>query len=124
MTDSSEPPQVVDLAALLDVDLDAAVEHWVEIPGRGRMRFRPMSRAEAVHVTNVMQDPSKGIAEWERQAIATTSVEPKLSHADVKRWQDRAGSAGEIQIVSEFITAISGLGERDVGKEAATRFPG
>lgn len=90
----------------------------VEIPGVGTVKVRALTRGEALQV----QGQEMGIAEMEQKLIALAMVEPKLTEAEVKEWQDNS-TAGEIQVVTEVIVRLSGM-EQSAPKEAMKRFPG
>lgn len=88
----------------------------VEIPGVGTVKVRALTRGEALQV----QDVELPTAEMEQKLIAWAMVEPKLTEADVKEWQDNS-TAGEIQAVTEVIVRLSGM-EQHSPKEAMRRF--
>lgn len=79
-------------------------EEDIELPGVGTIRVRALSRAEALAVT----DKKMPVAEMEQRLLAMAMVDPVMSEADVRQWQDAAG-AGELEPVTEVIQRLSGL---------------
>lgn len=78
------------------------VEH--EIPGRGTVRIRTMTREEL----HSLRDKDTGVAE--RKVLAACVVDPQLTEDEVLLWQ-QASSAGELSDLVEKIMEISGLAE-------------
>lgn len=79
-------------------------EEDYEIPGRGRVRIRALSRTEVLDV----RGKSLPFDEVERRLVSLAMVAPRVSHADVKRWQDGSG-AGEIEKLTRRIMQMSKL---------------
>lgn len=77
-------------------------EAEVEIPGRGTVRVRTMTREEL----HSLRDPNTGIAE--RKVLAACMVDPQLTEDEVLLWQT-ASPAGELSVVVEKIMKLSGL---------------
>ena len=101
----------------------ALPEAEVEIPGKGTIRVRAMTRAEVLKIRSAVKDEADAIkrqAEIERKMLAVAVVEPDLTEDDVRRWQE-ASAAGEIDLVSDKVTELSGMGE-GADKEAYVEF--
>lgn len=96
----------------------ALPERDVAIPGRGTVRVRALTRAEALEIRGV-EIP---VAHMERKLVSAAMVAPKLSEKDVDRWQ-RAAAAGELEPVTDAITELSGM-KKTAGKEAVKTFRG
>lgn len=88
----------------------------IEIEGVGTVRVRPLTRGEALQVADKPLDA----AEMERKIIAWGLVEPALSEADIKAWQD-SSPAGDIQTVVDAIVRLSGM-EKHAAKQAYQQF--
>lgn len=88
----------------------------VEIPGRGAVKVRALTRGQALEVQGKEMD----VAEMERKLVAWAMVEPQLTEADVKAWQDNS-AAGELQVVTEAIIRLSGM-EKHADKAAVRTF--
>lgn len=88
----------------------------VEIPGVGTVQVRPLSRSEALQVQGVEMP----LLEMERRLLALALVEPKLTEAEIKQWQENS-PAGELQPVVEAIIRVSGL-EEAAAKAAYQQF--
>jgi hypothetical protein len=86
----------------------------VEIPGFGTIRVRGLTREEVLALQKVKGDPDA--AELERRTLALCLVEPKLTEEEVGQWQ-KVSPAGELEIVSEVIQRLSGLGDKPVKRE-------
>src|SRR5262245_19970765 len=86
-------------------------ERDVEIPGKGTVRVRALTRAEMHHATK----KGGGVADAdpevvERHMVATGLVDPVLTVAEVAKWFT-AASAAEAQPVIRAISELSGTGE-------------
>lgn len=73
------------------------------IPGRGKVKFRKLSRYEVLKAGE-MTDPLKS----EQFTLSRALVEPKLTEAQVATWQ-RGSGAFEINDLSTAINELSGL---------------
>lgn len=91
-------------------------EQDVEIPGRGTVRVRAMSRADVLEI----RDEELPVAEMERKLVSAAMVEPELTEDEVRRWQE-ASTAGELEPITEVIMQLSGL-EQDAPKRAMKKF--
>ncbi|MBL8926318.1 MAG: hypothetical protein JNM77_08765 [Pseudonocardia sp.] len=87
----------------------------VPLPGGGLVKVRPLSRAEALKV-----EASDAADVMEQRLVAAALVEPKLTEAQVAKWQE-VSPAGQIQAVVEAITRISGM-DQNAGKQAYADF--
>lgn len=74
-----------------------------EVPGVGVLKIRGLSRAEVLEVQKLTD-----IAQSDRRMISLAVVEPKLTEADVKVWQENSG-ASEIEDLTKAVAALSGL---------------
>lgn len=87
----------------------------VDVPGVGTVRVRGLSRAEVMAIRKATDnDPAtldgQRVLVLERKMISLAMVDPKLTEAEVKLWQD-AAPAGELQPVADRIQELSGLAE-------------
>lgn len=71
-----------------------------------------LSREQALHVANKNMPADQA----ERYVISRALIEPKLTEAEVKVWQENS-EAGEIQTVFEAVIRLSGM-TKDAGKDA------
>ena len=78
-------------------------EDDVEIAGVGTVRVRGLNRMEVFLITKI-DDP----VVQDRRIVAYGMVDPKLTEAEVQRWQE-VSAGGEIEIVSRAIYRLSGL---------------
>jgi hypothetical protein len=95
-------------------------EGELELEGVGvAFRFRSLSRAEMGPVRKAFQagEPE----EAERLMVAAALLEPKMTVAEVKRWQE-AAPPNEMEPLVEAIGRLSGL-LGDPVKEAMATFP-
>lgn len=83
-------------------------EEEVEIPGKGTVRVRSISRAELHSWNKPGKDADAG--ELERRTVQAGLIDPKLTYDEVCTWFENA-SAGEIQPVVKAIMRLSGLSE-------------
>lgn len=91
------------------IDRDALLkprtgEETVEIPGVGEVRVRALTRGEALSLKGVSDD----VARIEQCVLSLALVEPEMSEADVKAWQDTS-PAGEQQVVFDAVLRLSGM---------------
>lgn len=99
---------MIDKAALLKARFG---EETVEIPGVGEVRVRALTRGEALKVKG-----THDVAEVEQKVLAWAMVEPEMTEADVKAWQE-ASPAGELQVVFDAVLRLSGM-EKHADKAA------
>lgn len=96
----------------------------VEVPGVGTVRVRGLSRGEVIVMrkatdsAETLDGPRQLVIE--RKMIASAIVDPVLTEAEVKRWQD-ASPAGELDPVTNKISELSGLDD-DAAKKAVVEF--
>jgi hypothetical protein len=88
----------------------------VEVPGVGTVKVRSLSRAQAMS----LRDIEMTVAESEQKLLNWAMVEPELSIADVKVWQENS-PAGELQPITEAILRLSGM-ENSAPKQAMRDF--
>lgn len=81
------------------------VDH--EIPGLGWIQIRPLSRAEMIKAGQFGEGKT---LEYERYTLSKAVVNPKVTEADVARWQNGSFPT-EINAVAMKINEISGIGE-------------
>lgn len=94
----------------------AMPERVVEIPGKGSVRVRALTRGEVLR----FEQATNNNAYAERKAIAAALVEPRMTEDEVKAWQNRS-VAGDIKVVANAIAELSGLSGRP-DKEAYKSF--
>ena len=87
--------------------------------GRGVVRIKPLSRAEAME----LYDQEMSAAEMERAVLSRACVEPTFTFAEAAQWQEHSGAGGDILTVVEKILEISGM-KVGAGKAAYKRFRG
>jgi hypothetical protein len=88
----------------------------VEIPGKGVVQVRPLSRAQVLAI----QGQELPAAELEQRLLSQALVSPKVTAAQVKAWQEKS-PAGEIEPVAEAVMRLSGM-KADSAKEAVKTF--
>lgn len=90
----------------------------VELQRGGSVKVRGLSRAEALTIKGkeMPQD------EMEQKLLSAALVEPKLTEAEVKTWQE-SSPAGEIEDVTAAIMRLSGM-EKAAAKAAYKEFRG
>lgn len=93
-------------------------EDSYEIPGVGTVRFRALTRGEALEVVG----KELPYDEMERRLLSMAMVDPKLTEDEVRQWQ-AASPAGELEPICSAIQALSGL-EEAAAKGAYQRFRG
>lgn len=101
----------------------ALPEGEVDLPGKGTVRVRALTRAEVMRVRSSVksiEDAIKRVAELERKMLALAMVEPALTEDEVLRWQE-ASLAGEMEPVVQRVQELSGLIE-GAAKEAYREF--
>ncbi len=81
----------------------------VEIPGKGTVRVRALTRAEALSCQSVKDGPGR-VEAIERKMLALAMVDPEMTEAEVGRWQ-KASVAGEMDRVGNKIQELSGMTE-------------
>lgn len=90
-------------------------EAEVDIEGVGTVRVRALNRGEAMSVQAVETLEAK-----ERRIVALGMVSPKLTEAEVGKWQ-RNAPAGELEPVTQRISELSGLAD-GAAKKAVEEF--
>jgi hypothetical protein len=90
-------------------------EDDVEVTGLGLVRVRGLSRDEALSLRGIA-----GRAESERALLAFAMVSPRLTPAQVARWQ-AASPAGEMEPVTDKVAELSGMLD-DSAKQAVKDF--
>jgi hypothetical protein len=94
-------------------------EREVEIPGKGTVRVRGLSRHEYLQMGIIGKED---LDKAEIYMLRLGLVDPSLSSAEVAQWR-REAAAGEVDPVTDAINALSGLGEHAV-RDAAQSFRG
>ncbi len=84
-----------------------------EIDGVGTVTFRGMTRWELHEAGRIGAE--HGAARQECFLLARCMVDPPMSEADVKLWQNVPGSAGEMAPLQRKINVLSKIG-RDAAK--------
>lgn len=113
-----DPGAVVDKAALLTGGAAFGVT-VVPLPGKGVIKIRPLSRAEALE----MYEQEMPAAEMERAVLHRACVDPTFTLAEAGQWQTNSGAGGDIMTVVNTILEISGMVVGS-GKAAYKRFRG
>lgn len=117
-TSADPSTQVVDKSALIASSAFAVTD--VPLPsGRGIVRIRPLSRAEAMS----FYGRELNAAQMECEVIALAIVEPKLSVGDVEKWQRNSSAGSDIREVVAAVLDVSGM-DIGAGKDAYKRFRG
>lgn len=96
----------------------ALPEAEVDIPGKGSVRVRALSRYE---VMLLQKSASEDKELFERKALAMALVDPAMSEADVERWM-RVTPFGDLNLVTMKISELSGLLDQNAVKEAIKTF--
>lgn len=91
----------------------------VDIPGKGTVRVRALTRAEAMSMQQVRPGPDR-VAVIERKMLALALVDPEMTEAEVGRWQ-KASTAGEMERVGKKVQELSGMTD-GAAKEAYREF--
>jgi hypothetical protein len=89
-----------------------------EIAGVGTVRFRALTRAEALQVVG----REMPYDEMERMLLSLAMVDPPLTSDEVARWQ-QACPAGELEPICSKIQELSGL-QTTMDKQAYRHFRG
>lgn len=72
----------------------------------GVVTVRPLTRAEALQIS----EGTPGLAEFEQQMVALGLVDPVMTEAEVKAWQERElAGRGALGSVADRIAQLSGL---------------
>jgi hypothetical protein len=79
----------------------------VELPGKGTVKVRGLTRYETALMTKKCQGDNDKI---ERFILATGMVDPQLTEDEVEAWQQIA-TAGEILKVATRINQLSGFSQ-------------
>jgi hypothetical protein len=77
-------------------------EAEVDVDGVGTVRVRALSRIEVFLAQQVHDDE----AAFERKILRAGMVDPKLTEAEIERWQ-KASPAGELQPVIDKVRGLS-----------------
>jgi hypothetical protein len=107
---------VIDKESLLKASVPEAE---VEVPGKGTVRCRGLTRAEYLEMGIIGQ---QDLEKAEVFMISHGLIDPALSEAEVTLWRASV-SAGEIDPVTGAINELSGLGETAL-KDAVATFRG
>ena len=73
--------------------------------GKGKIVVRSLTRAEMYRV----KGKKMSMAQMEQILLSWACVVPKMTKAQVKTWQSRPKSAGDIEEVTRTISRISGM---------------
>lgn len=88
-------------------------EDDVDLPGKGTVRVRGMTRGEVMRVRSQVKsiaDAIKRSAELECKMLAVAMVQPPMTVAEARLWQE-SSAAGEIDLVVNKVQELSGLNE-------------
>lgn len=94
---------MLDKAALLATALPEAE---VEIPGKGTVRVRGLTRAEALRLFN--PEPGADLVMIDVEGLVCGLIDPKLTAAEAKAWVESAPPA-EVAAVANKIVELTGL---------------
>lgn len=87
-------------------------EEDVDVPGRGTVRVRALTRVEVLALRQVKDGPEQAAAVERRMmslaVVAFNGVPGSLTEADVGRWQ-KASAAGEMEPVTRKVAELSGM---------------
>lgn len=89
----------------------ALPEADVELPGKGSVRVRGLTRTEALGIKSAVKseaDAIKRTAELERKMLALAMIDPEMTETEVGRWQ-QASAAGEMDLVVDQVQVLSGM---------------
>lgn len=115
-TSADPATQVVDKSALIAASAFAVTD--VPLPsGRGIVRVRPLSRAEAMKFYGRELDA----AQMECEVLALACVEPKFKADEVAKWQENSAAGEDIMEVVRVVLHLSGM-DLGAGKDAYKRF--
>lgn len=78
----------------------------VEIPGKGTVRVRGLSRAEALDELRKVDRSVSGA--YECRLVSLSLVEPALTDDEVRLWRESSTSP-ELDVVLEAISVLSGM---------------
>lgn len=90
----------------------------VDVPDVGTVTVRGLTRTEALAIRGVEMDEAVA----EQKLLAVALVDPKLTEDDVRQWQE-ASPAGEIEVVTAAVLALSGM-NAEAPKETVAAFRG
>ncbi len=94
-----------DADALIEGDLDMAGEA-MKLPSGKRIRVRGLSRHELMFNAKGTEDS----ALVERRNAVSCLIHPKLTIAQVEKWQRQSSAGGDFRALSEKIRDLSDLG--------------
>lgn len=106
---------MLDKAALIGGTLETLPQEDVVINGKGTIRVRALTRAEMLGLGDGLS-----VLEIERKMISMALVEPTLTEAEVKLWQE-SSPVDEMTMVVRRINALGGVG-RGADKTAYKSF--
>ena len=97
--------------ALLAGDPDDADDTGEVETFAGLVVVRALTRAEVLKGNQLRDDRKVTVAEYEQWMVSTAMVTPKMTEAEVEKWQaiDKAG--GPLADVTDKIAELSGLSE-------------
>ncbi|MFL6145580.1 MAG: hypothetical protein ACJ72N_27430 [Labedaea sp.] len=101
--DLTEERQIIAVDDLFDVSLPEA--DFEVRPGKW-MRLRALSRAEMTRAAKLEDNRAK----QEQYLVSLACLEPKLTEADVARWQ-RSAAFMELERVGRKINELGGIGK-------------
>lgn len=78
------------------------------LPSGKRVRLRGLSRGELIR--NGRNGSAEAPAELiEARNVAACLIAPKMTVAQVQKWQSRSAAGGDFRVLSEAIRSLSGL---------------
>jgi len=84
------------------------------LPSGKKVRVRGLTRYESMFSAKGLMDSDgvlTDIALYERRQVVACVVQPKLTLAQVEKWQRKSGANGDLKVLMDHIKALSGRGE-------------
>ena len=84
------------------------------LPSGKTVKVRGLTRYESMFSTKGLMNSDgvlTDIALYERRQVVACVVEPKLTLAQVERWQRKSGANGDLRALMDRIKELSGRGE-------------
>lgn len=97
--------------ALLSGDPDSAEETEEIKTHAGVVIVRGLSRAEVLKLNGARDGGDIDVAEWEQQMVAAAMLSPKMTPAEVAKWQEIDKAGGPLGEVADAIAKLSKLSE-------------
>jgi len=113
----------MDLAKLTKEDPAKNTPVPIDLPsGLGTVQVRKLSRGETMDLME-MEVGSNGrvkipLRVWEQRLLAAAMLDPKMTEADVKAWQENGASADieEVTSVIQKLSNVSAVTDQEIAK--------